>query len=403
MGLDSREITPRLTKAIVHIAADVRSFARAEAVIKNSLDIEVSDSTIRRITEQVGSELADLAESERRTDGKQVVTPSMAVVSCDGGRIRTREAGKGRGVTLANETGWRETKNASFEKSHLNKDYVENHDPCEALPSSFRSAAKVANIAEKPVPNVVESEENPSNSATDKPAEKVVYAGPERVLRTAVSSLACSDDFGPMMHKEAQRRRFFEAPLRVFIGDGLNWNWSIWKTHFSTFIPILDFIHAIQYIFAAAMAMAINETEGWAAYVRLTTLCWQGQVHAVIEELRAVLADRDIAPDAKLPDNHRLKPLIDAVRYLTNNQDRMNYPQYRRLGLPVTSAPMESLIKQMNMRVKGTEMFWDEPAGAEAILHVRAAALSEDDRLNDYLHKRPGWPYVRRTTLTTAA
>ena len=43
-------------------------------------------------------------------------------------------------------------------------------------------------------------------------------------------------------------------------------------------------------------------------------------------------------------------------------------------------------------------MFWDDPAGAEAILHLRAAALSEDSRLDDYLSHRPGWPFHRRTT-----
>ena len=36
---------------------------------------------------------------------------------------------------------------------------------------------------------------------------------------------------------------------------------------------------------------------------------------------------------------------------------------------------MESLVKEMNYRVKGTEMFWNDPEGAEAILQVRAAAL----------------------------
>ena len=81
----------------------------------------------------------------------------------------------------------------------------------------------------------------------------------------------------------------------------------------------------------------------------------------------------------------------------------MNYPSYRRQGLPVTSSPMESLIKQINLRVKGTEMFWDDPDGAEALLQVRAAALSDDGRLEDYLDKRPGYPFVRRTTPATTA
>jgi len=56
---------------------------------------------------------------------------------------------------------------------------------------------------------------------------------------------------------------------------------------------------------------------------------------------------------------------------------------------------MESLIKQINYRVKGTEMFWNDPAGAEVILPVRAAALSDDCRLSKHLQTRPGSPFTR--------
>jgi hypothetical protein len=42
---------------------------------------------------------------------------------------------------------------------------------------------------------------------------------------------------------------------------------------------------------------------------------------------------------------------------------------------------MESLVEEMNYRVKGTEMFWNDPDGAEAILQVRAASLCDDERL----------------------
>lgn len=33
----------------------------------------------------------------------------------------------------------------------------------------------------------------------------------------------------------------------------------------------------------------------------------------------------------------------------------MNYADYRRQGMPVTSSAVESLIKEANYRVKGTE------------------------------------------------
>ncbi len=105
----------------------------------------------------------------------------------------------------------------------------ENEDPCPLLPTTFRTSKRVANIAEKPVPYVEETAETGE--------DRVVYKGPERVLRTAVSSMASSDEFGRMMKREAERRRFDKAPKRAFVGDGLNWNWSVWKKYFSSFVP----------------------------------------------------------------------------------------------------------------------------------------------------------------------
>lgn len=400
MGLDSREVSPELTRVVVHLTAEVRSFERAEVTTEHVLGHKVPRSTIRRLAKQVGAELAEPETLLRGAGGKkEVVVPAAAVVSCDGGRIRTREPGQGRGVRKSGENGWRETKNASFERMSLHEKHVANEDSCPELPTSFRTAPKVASMAEKAAPKVASADP----AADVEPSERVHYQGPHRVLRTALSSMACSNEFGPMMHREAQRRRFYESPLRVFLGDGLNWNWSIWRKHFPTFTPVLDFIHAISYVYDAAMSLAPDQTQGWASYVKLVTWCWQGEVDRVIDELEQACRERGLEwKDAKPCDAD--KPLVDAVRYLTNNRQRMDYPRYRRLGLPVTSAPMESLIKQMNLRVKGTEMFWDDPDGAEAILQLRAAALSDDGRLGDYLSRRPGHPFHRRTTpLDTAA
>jgi hypothetical protein len=75
-----------------------------------------------------------------------------------------------------------------------------------------------------------------------------------------------------------------------------------------------------------------------------------------------------------------------------NNRARMDYPRYRRLGLPIVSASVESVLKQVNRRVKGSEKFWLR-GGAEAVLQVRAAYLSEDGRAERYW-ARPR-PYAR--------
>ncbi len=57
------------------------------------------------------------------------------------------------------------------------------------------------------------------------------------------------------------------------------------------------------------------------------------------------------------------KILWNAVEYVEKNSDKMDYPRYRNDGLPISSAPVESLVKQVNRRVKGTEKFWvsDQP------------------------------------------
>ncbi len=57
----------------------------------------------------------------------------------------------------------------------------------------------------------------------------------------------------------------------------------------------------------------------------------------------------------------------------------MDAPEYRRLGLPVSSAPVESTIKQISRRVNGSEEFWLTD-GAEAMLKLREGQLSHDER-----------------------
>ena len=123
--------------------------------------------------------------------------------------------------------------------------------------------------------------------------------------------------------------------------------------------------------------------------------CWRGEVAQVLEELRHLQANW-ASPPADAPETDPASSCRQDVTYLGNNQQRMNYPEYRRQGLPITTAWMESLVKEINYRVKGTEMFWNDPEGAEAILQVRAAALSDDDRLLRHLRTRPGYPFTRR-------
>jgi hypothetical protein len=371
------------------LAAETRSFERASVTMKHVLGHGLSAKTIERLVHQVGPELA--ARNEAATFEQEAIIPEVAVASSDGGRIRTRAADAPPGV---HDPAWRETKNASFER--MRAPTVCGQDSCPALPATFRQVEHVAKIAEAAAFSGVSASAEP---AAEPPRAR--YEGPQRILRTCLASMACSDEFGAQMEREAQRRKFFKASKRVFIGDGQAWNWSIWARHFSNFTPVLDFIHAIQYLYAAAAAWENDGPARWSRYLVMAEAVWQGRVDDVIATLQAELAARGAA-DRDLPQDDPCCPLADAARYLTNNRQRMDYPRYRSEGLPITSSPMESLIKQLNHRVKGTEMFWSDPQGAEAILQIRAASLSDDGRLADYLARRPGCPFTRRPEPSTA-
>jgi len=225
---------------------------------------------------------------------------------------------------------------------------------------------------------------------------------PKRLVRTVVSSMKNSRDFGRQMMREARQRRFFEAAGKVFLGDGLPWNWTIWKEHFRDFTPILDFIHPLGYLFLVAKTVqTLSPDDAWTQYLAWMRGCWQGEVGQVLNELSKWQSKLgEPPPQASNTDPRKI--VATTITYLENNRQRMKYPEYRQAGLPVTTAWMESLVKEVNYRVKGTEMFWNNPEGAEAILQVRAAALSDDGRLSKYLRTRPGCPFTRRPKLPKA-
>jgi len=61
----------------------------------------------------------------------------------------------------------------------------------------------------------------------------------------------------------------------------------------------------------------------------------------------------------------------------------MNYPEDRRPGLPLTSSHLESTVKQINRRVKGTEKFWSQST-SEVVLQLRADYLSDSAPLEAF-------------------
>lgn len=385
---------------LVFAAGETRSFKRASIVVDRIGGAVASDDTIQRVAGEIGLELAERRDADPSSEDalarRPAEPPAMAVVECDGGRIHARAPGKGRGVHLSGESGWRETKNACLVNA-IGKSF--DNDPQPEPPRCFLDPKHVAKIAETETLSVAAPPAACANEDTDEEDEAATPAEdwrPKRRVRTVLASMKGSREFGRQMQREAKRRRFYEAPVKTFLGDGLPWNWSIWREFFPSFTPVLDFVHPLSYLFLTAKTVHASSPEvAWSQYVVWMRGCWQGDVRQVIEELQ-VHQSRLGEPPAGAPDTDPRKVIATTIGYLENNRDRMNYPEYRQAGLPVTTAWMESLVKEMNYRVKGTEMFWNDPHGAEAILQVRAAVLSDDDRLARHLRQRLGSPFTKR-------
>ena len=62
LGFDARELTPTVVLKIAVLAAETRSFVRAEKVVSTVAGLEVSAKTIERVVHDVGRELGQRRE-----------------------------------------------------------------------------------------------------------------------------------------------------------------------------------------------------------------------------------------------------------------------------------------------------------------------------------------------------
>ena len=377
-------------------AARDPAYKLAAETLRETAEIEISARHLRNLAVQVGGELEVTRDATTESYFQQPLprvhtVPSvpiaLACVSVDGGRTQTRFDGGANGVQQPH---WRETKNAVFMRM---TGVAFDEDPCPELPDCFQDRKYMKKLL-----SGVDAEQV-NGCDTDK--SDLMSWRPERLFRTCLSSLCDSDSFGRTMEAEADSRGFFTAQKSAFVCDGLPYNWTIQKRHFPEFIPVLDFTHAIERAYEAARAVHADSDDAWSCYVNWTTACWQGRVDEILIEMRRHQESLG-RPPTDCDDKDPRKVLAEAISYFDNNASRMDYPRYRKEGLPLTSAHMESFVKEINYRVKGTEKFWNDGPSGEAILQLRAAALSDDNRLSRHMQSRPGNPFRPNVKLQLA-
>jgi hypothetical protein len=131
----------------------------------------------------------------------------------------------------------------------------------------------------------------------------------------------------------------------------------------------VDFWHLVEKLAAAAAVIygdeAAHHRKRWA----LRLLNAEKASSAILGELRRSGRERVRVGDAC--------PVHDAITYLENHGDKMNYAAARKRGLPIGSGQVEATCKSLfALRFKRPGSRWKHRTG-EHVVHLRALALSD--------------------------
>jgi len=390
-------------RRIVFAAAQGVSFEDAAEALEELGELKLLPKRIWRAAKRIGEERVEECRADgekyeqlplparRESPVKQV--PRVACVQMDGGRFQERERTTAEAFLSktcaepdASDAGargdgfWREYK-AGVLLSMVSDKHAA--DPCPGLPATFVDPGKMREIAREI--KGFTSESQVSIKADEEAGEdfKERLGRPEMLVKSVVATSGDVEAFGPLLAAAAYERGFHAAERKAFVADGSSTNWSVWRKYFAHYTPILDFVHALMYVYAGAMAgRAANE--GWLSYRDWAQWLWGGQVDRVLTALQQRQQELGV-PDKNETGTPRAQ-VTSSLNYLTNQRERMKYHEYRQQGLPLTSSPVESTIKQINRRIKGTEKFWSD--GGDPMLHLVADRLSQTNVITKFWSRR---------------
>lgn len=408
---------------IVYAGIKHPSFGQGSEALAELAGLTVQEKQVERISERIGKER--VIERDRKVQAyldlplmKKVDSPvdrqvDLAVVEMDGGRLQIFDRRPAAVLTSEDKVEGQETDidddEANEEESphgHWREDKIgvlmtmkseiSATDPCPEIPDHFVDPTRILKLARE-IKSSISVPEGDQPEAADRTAESEPDTEttwtPRPQVRTTVATRAPAKKFKAILAQAAWALGFATAKRKAFVADGAAVNWTTHKRWFSDFVAILDFIHVLSYIFAAATA-GRSFRDGWEAYTDWIQKVWSGKVEEVLVALE--LRQQELGqPTKDDPETSPRQIIATTIGYLQTHKDRMRYDVYRCAGLPLTSCHVESMVKLFNRRVKGTEKFWSE-TGAEAVLQLRADYLSETEPLREFWERRQAEATGRR-------
>jgi hypothetical protein len=301
LGLQPGSLTPLQLQHLAHFAS-LHSFGQAATMLKQHHGVQVSASTSRRQTEELGAaaeavqnEQARASLRQKNTTSKQEAVPKEAVkqvISSDGSFISLR--GKV----------WAEVKTV------LVGEVQENASPSKARPDQ---EVKTVNLS-------------------------------------YFSRLTDADTFIELATGELERRGVYQRQQVCAVQDGAEWIQSLIDAHRADAVRILDVYHAAGYVGDIATLLREAGTpvaENWVED-QLHELKHHGPAN-VLEEVARLLKEHP-----------EVDALASKVNYLQKREPLMHYPLFEQQGWPIGSGSAESANTcVVQARLKGPGMHWE--------------------------------------------
>lgn len=313
--------SPATIELALRLGVEIPSLRRAAEAFRIITRLPMSKSTVQRLAHETGQQLvaiqAEEAEAMVRIPAKgeevvyrQVPEPDseMMNVSSDGVLLRIREEG------------WKEVKVVTISAVAQKVDATSGESQVQLTRHSYRAG------------------------------------------------LWETKTFANHLWAEACCRGVEKAKLVVSVNDGAPWIWGIVLMCFARCVQILDWWHAVQYLWTIAQAHFDQDSAAATHWVeQQKRLLAASQLHLVFANVRRLYP--------------RYQPLPDSVRkavlYLFHHRWRMRYREFRQAGCPIGSGSVESACKVVvQQRMKQAGMQWSRP-GAQAMLALRCALLSD--------------------------
>ena len=233
-----------------------------------------------------------------------------------------------------------------------------------------RAQERVTKDGKKKYDRVYRDSKVATVSAVKRDDEDVVHC----TETSCVTGIEHADQFFPRLEVEMSRRSHELAALvLVILGDGASWIWervSLLAENGQQVWHILDFWHACDNLAKLSRELYGEGSKQFAeCFERWRSMLWQGCVAAVIKELKEL-------HDSGRYSEKQCDELQGKINYFSTNQERMDYPRYRAVGLPIGSGVVESACKNVvGARMKQSGMMWTLE-GARDMLQLRAAVKS---------------------------